>query len=78
MKNTIKTNELNTEKFYKLLNKFINESKRGIRLRTNGKRMGSDSIENYQTFKQLLLDFEVVPYIRIPPSLKVSKFPFSP
>jgi integrase len=58
MKNTIKPNELNTEKFYKLLDKFIIESKKGIRLRTNGKRMGKDSIQNYQTFKRLLLDFE--------------------
>lgn len=61
-----------------LLHKFINEAKKGKYLQKNGKKIKSDSIENYFYLEQLLIKFsqEKVFHIRLRNSVNLTKKQF--
>ena len=61
-----------------LLHKFINEAKKGKHLQKNGKKIKSDSIENYFYLEQLLIKFseEKVFHIRLRNSVNLTKKQF--
>lgn len=54
---TKKTKFLNQEEFFKLFEKFIFDSEKGYRMKKNGQRIRSQSVDNYRYTLKLLQGF---------------------